>query len=474
MSLLNAACGDERVAVIDAADGAHLTYGALREVTRSASKESGVSFLIARNRAAIVQALFHEWASGRAVGLLNPDLPSASQQALIDLYRPHRLIGFRADLESLAGPYRSDGAMFGDVAVMRRNTPNAPNVHPDLFLLLATSGTTGGAKFVRLSQANLKANANDIALALGITSNDVALAHLPLHYSFGLSVITSHLSSGAKVVLSEVGLISAKLWEACRRYGCTSLSAVPAHMDMLQKLTLRRLKVDTLTTVCQAGGRADRTTLEAIHLELSQRAGGRLFVMYGQTEASPRMTTLPADKFQEKPGSVGCALPSGRLRIEGEDGALCAPGETGQVVYHGANVMMGYAATAEDFALGDVTGGRLVTGDLGYLDTEGYLFLTGRVARFAKVAGLRIALDEVERIGGELAFCAAIDAGDRVIVVTATPASGKDELAKALLQKLYDATSAPLRSFDVRFVDELPRKSNGKLDYKALKEALVP
>jgi acyl-CoA synthetase (AMP-forming)/AMP-acid ligase II len=185
--------------------------------------------------------------------------------------------------------------------------------------------------------------------------------------------------------------------------------------------------------------------------------------MYGQTEAAPRMTTLPYDRLAEKLGSVGVALAGGRLRILDEDDRPVPPGDSGQVVYEGPNVMLGYAEARADLALGDRMGGRLATGDLGRLDDEGFLFLTGRLKRFAKLYGLRISLDEVEarfRAAGEVA---AIDRKDKIVLFTPAP-----EAISALVSEVSGEYNLPTNSFSVRSVEELPRKSSGKVDYASL------
>jgi acyl-CoA synthetase (AMP-forming)/AMP-acid ligase II len=191
--------------------------------------------------------------------------------------------------------------------------------------------------------------------------------------------------------------------------------------------------------------------------------GGRFFVMYGQTEAAPRITTLPHERLLEKLGSVGPALPGGRLSILDEDGASCPPGVPGRVVYDGANVMLGYAHGRPDLALGDVMGGRLETGDLGWLDVEGYLTLTGRSKRIAKLHGLRLNLEEVEARFAAAGEVAAAERGDKILLFTAAP-----EVVSALVPVVAAEYKVPAASFGVRPQTTLPRKASGKIDYAAL------
>jgi acyl-coenzyme A synthetase/AMP-(fatty) acid ligase len=195
--------------------------------------------------------------------------------------------------------------------------------------------------------------------------------------------------------------------------------------------------------------------------------GGRLCVMYGQTEATARMTVLPAQRVADKPGSVGLPVPGGRLSVRVDGAEVTTPGVTGEVVYRGPNVMMGYAETAADLARGDELGGVLRTGDLGHLDAEGFLFVTGRLKRIGKVFGVRVNLDDVERSVARHGAVAAVAGEDRIHVFvegadTAVAGSIRAELAGWL-----DTHSSGV---DVRGLDRLPLLATGKIDYRALED----
>jgi acyl-CoA synthetase (AMP-forming)/AMP-acid ligase II len=194
--------------------------------------------------------------------------------------------------------------------------------------------------------------------------------------------------------------------------------------------------------------------------------GGRFFVMYGQTEAAPRMATLPHGRLPEKLGAVGPALAGGAFTILTELGTPAPVGEVGRVIYQGPNVMLGYAESRRDLALGDVMGGRLETGDIGRLDPDGYLTLTGRAKRFAKLYGLRLNLEEVEARFGVVGEAAAVERGDKIILFTETPQQIAPLISDVAAE--YKIQSA---NFSLRAVAALPRKSSGKIDYVAL-EAL--
>ena len=188
---------------------------------------------------------------------------------------------------------------------------------------------------------------------------------------------------------------------------------------------------------------------------------GRLYVMYGQTEASPRITTLPAREVLSGLGSVGPVIPGGRLEIRDEKGGVLPSGTIGQVVYFGPNVMMGYATSRAELAHGYLLKDGLHTGDLGYLDDRGYLMLTGRANRFAKVHGIRVSLDDAEKMLSGYGPSAAVEAGENRVVVVVLQAKDTEVIHAELVEKLRLSPSAII----VRTADALPVKANGKIDY---------
>ena len=218
----------------------------------------------------------------------------------------------------------------------------------------------------------------------------------------------------------------------------------------------------------QAGGALDLRIQTKIH-DFANERGGRFFVMYGQTEASPRMATLAHADFSRKAGSVGVALAGGRLSIVDDKGVAVPPGALGTVVYEGPNVMLGYAMSRADLGKGDEMKGRLETGDLGRLDQEGFLTLTGRAKRFAKIAGYRIGLDEIEQELFAVCPVACLDLGEKVAV-----AHEQDEEAplKARVREMAATYKVPSSSFTLRKVAQIPRGASGKIDYARLKELL--
>ena len=344
----------------------------------------------------------------------------------------------------------------------RRKKVDQVSPSPELALVLLTSGTTGVPRGVRLSHQNLTFNTKGVISVLGIGENDCAIAHLAIAYSFGLSVVNSHLHAGGSVALTEEPLTSSAFWMRCRQSECTSFSGVPFHYKLINQLDLTSLSVPKITTMVQAGGRLEPELIERHHHAMAER-GGKFFVMYGQTEASPRMTTLDPKFLPEKLGSVGNALPGCSLSI-----SSCLPNVEGEVEFSGSNVMMGYAEGRDDLAQGSIMGGQLSTGDLGYLDEDGFLYLTGRLKRIAKPYGRRISLDEVEASAEQFGAAAAFRRYDDNIIVYIEGLSVDVEKIHMTLASVFGLPHAAL---SIQKIDALPLTPTGKIDYNELEGA---
>jgi acyl-CoA synthetase (AMP-forming)/AMP-acid ligase II len=189
--------------------------------------------------------------------------------------------------------------------------------------------------------------------------------------------------------------------------------------------------------------------------------------MYGQPEATARIAVLPAHCLPEKLGSAGLAIPGGSLAIDVNGQLTTQPDQTGELVYTGPNVMMGYATSREDLALGDVLNGRLNTGDMAYLDQDGFLYVLGRMKRDAKLFGLRLNLDEIEmmlRVHGPTAVLAG---GERLLICCE---HGDEAAFHRYRQELSAKLNLTWRAFQFHRVDALPLNANGKIDYQALEK----
>jgi acyl-CoA synthetase (AMP-forming)/AMP-acid ligase II len=439
-----------------------------------------LAFIFVRNDFATLVAYLACLRAGLAAALLDRSTPTELALALVERYAPEWLLfcddGLTQSISRTCYEHVEDAG--APDRIMRLRRVNRCGIHPDLALLLSTSGSTGTPKFVRLSYRNLAVNVRDIVTTLGVTAQDCAITTLPLHYSYGLSVLNSHLAAGAKIVLTDKSMLDGEFWSLIREQQCTFFAGVPHTYKLLAALGIERTGAVSLKTFTQAGGQLDRSLIEHF-ADVAERRQGRFFVMYGQTEASPRMTTLAWADVRRKLGSVGKPMPSGRIVImppedAGGNGPCLGPHKIGEVCYSGPNVMMGYAHSRADLARGDDLGGTLRTGDVGYLDRDGYLFLTGRLKRIAKLAGIRVSLDDVEQMVSSYCTIGCIEANDGLRVF----AIGADDATIARLERDLLARLKLHRSLlHVQSIDVLPLTERGKVDYQklaGLAEATAP
>ena len=353
-------------------------------------------------------------------------------------------------------------------SVLLRSDNVGPALFPNLALLLTTSGSTGSPKLVRLTYRNICENARSIADYLHITDKERPVTMLPMSYSYGMSIINSHVLMGATIILTGHDMLTAAFWERIKQENVSSLVGIPYTYQMFSRLRLTEMELPALKTLTQAGGKLPY----ALHKkfgEWSLNTGRRFFVMYGQTEAAPRMAYLPPDKTMEKCGSMGIAIPRGELTLIDETGEeITAPDTVGELVYHGQNVAMGYAECATDLAKGDEWHGTLHTGDMAKQDTEGYFFIVGRKKRFIKVFGNRVNLDDTERLLATAfpnAEFACVGQDDLLCVYTTLIT---EEQHRAISEYLAQTTQLPAKVFHVFFIETIPKNPAGKTLYSQL------
>lgn len=349
----------------------------------------------------------------------------------------------------------------------QRLAAEAPVMHPSLSVLLSTSGSTGSPKCVRLSTNNVGSNAQSIATYLDITPADRGVVSLPVHYSYGLSIVNSHLWAGATLLLTNQSVIEPDFWAFCREHRATSFGGVPHSYELLARIDFVEKAPPSLRYFTQAGGRLEKHLVEQF-ARTAHTHGWRFFVMYGQTEASPRIAWLPPTHTLTHLGSIGVAVPGGHLSVQDDDGHPVPPGTTGELVYEGPNVMMGYALTTADLKLGQGPT-QLHTGDMAHQTADGFFYITGRKSRFVKIFGNRIGLDETEAICAQNGLPAIVSGNDKKLLVVTRQADAPAGLRQLLSQKL----KIPESTIDVRHMDAYPLMPSGKIDYGHLRQLLA-
>lgn len=337
---------------------------------------------------------------------------------------------------------------------------DSPALNENLSLLLPTSGSTGSPKLVRHTYRNIEANARNVAEMFKITPEDRAMAVLPMHYTMGLSVIASHIYAGATVFLSKRSLTDKAFWDTMKNERITSFTGVPFSYEVLQKIRFFRMNLPDLKIITQGGGKLG-TELFQECCDYAARTGKQFIPTYGQTECTARMAYLPAELASQKIGSIGKAEPNGQLSIIDNDGNETFEGEaTGEMVYRGENVTMGYAICKEDLLKGDENHGVMHTGDIARRDADGCYFIIGRMKRFLKIFGLRIGLDEVEHLVKSNFDSDCVCSGtDEKLKVHVT----NKEVVNDVMNFVLEKTHLYHQNVEVIFVEEIKRNEAGKV-----------
>jgi len=344
-----------------------------------------------------------------------------------------------------------------DYALLRTNNPSVP-LFEDLSLLLPTSGSTGSPKLVRHSYRNIEANADNVRRLFNLTDTEKAMAILPMHYTMGLSVIASHLLAGATLLLSGRSLLDKGFWSLLKE--ATSFTGVPYSYEILMKMRFTRMDLPNLRIITQGGGKLTEEMFQAL-AQYAHDKGKQFIATYGQSECTARMAYLPAELALTKTCSIGIAEPGGQLSIVDADGNETFEGEaTGEMVYRGENVTLGYATCLEDLSKGDENHGIMHTGDLAHRDADGCYFIVGRLKRFLKIFGLRIGLDEVENlIKSEYQIDCYCKGDDKKLIVLVTKPSVVEQLPAFIEEK----THLFHQNIEVQLVDAILRNEAGKV-----------
>lgn len=445
--------------------GEQLSYGDLQVITeriRCKTQPNQLVFSICGNTIGSLAGYVSFVNNNDATLMLDAHMEHSAFDALYNTYQPRYIWapdGFDVPKEANVVYAEREYQLW---EICANNTP----VHDDLSVLLTTSGSTGSPKLVRLSKKNLESNARSIIEYLHITADERPVTGLPMYYSFGLSIINSHLLSGATLLLTPASYVEREFWQFANENSFTSFSGVPYTFEIMKKLKLWKQPMPTLRTLTQAGGKLSNELLQ-FFMEKYNPQGVKFYLMYGQTEATARMSYLEPEFGLSKLGSIGKGIPGGTFSLQDDDGRVIeTANEVGELVYEGDNVSLGYAECAADLMNEDENHGVLHTGDLAYRDDDGFYFIAGRKKRFLKLFGNRISLDYVETLlRDKLKECVCVGDDSKLIVYT----TGNDYVEDDIIDYIVARTKILRSVFSVRHTDEIPRSESGKILYKELK-----
>lgn len=445
-----------KVAVIDDS-GRSITYGDICDFSKEFSKHlshRALIFILSENRIGSLLG-YTASLSNKVVPLI---LSAKTEEGLFtnlrDMYKPEYM-WIPIEMTEKLGYEVIFSAW--DYSLVKTGYSSVP-LYKELSLLLPTSGSTGSPKLVRHSYRNIEANADNVRRLFGLTDKEKAMAILPMHYTMGLSVIASHLLAGATLLLSGRSLLDKGFWTLLKE--ATSFTGVPYSYEILTKMRFTRMDLPNLHIITQGGGKLTPEMWQTL-AQYAHDKGKKFIATYGQSECTARMAYLPAELAMTKECSIGIAEPGGQLSIVDNDGNETFDGDaTGEMVYRGENVTLGYATCQEDLLKGDENHGIMHTGDLAHRDSDGCYFIIGRLKRFLKIFGLRIGLDEVENlIKSEYKIDCYCKGNDEKLIVLVTDNSVKDKLPAFIEEK----THLFHKNIEIQVVDAILRNEAGKV-----------
>ena len=446
--------------------GMTLSYSGLYDASEDLWASIGkrcLCFVLCRNEIGSVLGYAGMVNNGVVPVLLNSHLEEELLHNLLVTYEPEYLWVPQDQTGQFPG-MKTKHEAYG-YALLETGFGKSYPLYDELGLLLTTSGSTGSPKFVRQSYTNILDNAKSIVQYLELDETERPITTLPMNYTYGLSIINTHLLVGAKILVTDKGIMQKEFWSFFKDAEATSFGGVPYTYEMLDRLRFYRMKLPSLRTMTQAGGKI----LPELHEKFARYAeeqGKRFVVMYGQCEATARMGYLPPEKALEKKGSMGVVIPGGRFHlIDAVGNEVTEPYTTGELVYEGKNVTMGYAECGEDLAKGDERNGILETGDMAQFDEDGYYYIVGRKKRFLKIYGNRVNLDEVERlIKGTFDIDAACAGVDDHMYIFVTEEKHSDPVREFVISK----TRLNPAAFKTILIEAIPKNDSGKTLYKEL------
>jgi len=323
----------------------------------------------------------------------------------------------------------------------------------------------GSIKFVKLSRNNLKINTDSIINYLKINNKDSAITNLPISYSYMISVINTHLEAGGSIIISKYSLIEKKFWKILKNSKVTSFNGVPYTYEMLIRIGIKNIKINSLKYLTQAGGKLEKNKLKEI-INFCKKHNIKFFSMYGQTEASPRISYLKPEFSEKKIGSIGKGLSGNKIYIINDTGKkILEPYVEGEIICEGKNVFMGYSKNYNDLNRPNEKNYKLKTGDLGFFDKDGFFFITSRISRITKIFGNRIDLGDLESLMKQKGYKVVCLSDNKKIFIFIEKKYNKTNLINTISQ----ITNLNISSFKLIKLKYFPRTSNNKVSYSELK-----
>ena len=390
-----------------------------------------------------------------------------SKQNIIKIFKSYQpnYVFLSKKTKSIFKKICSEKYIFFDQSLMKNKINKKKKLNKNLSLLLSTSGSMGSIKFVKLSRNNIKHNTDSIISYLKINKKDSAITNLPISYSYMLSVINTHFEVGASIVISKYSLVEKKFWETLKNSKVTSFNGVPYTYEILTKIGIKNIKIETLRYLTHAGGKLEKDKLKEI-IKFCKKNNLKFFSMYGQTEASPRISYLKPEFSQKKIGSIGKGIPGSKIYIiDNTSKKIIKPFVEGEIICEGKNVFMGYSNNYKDLKKANEENYKLKTGDLGFVDKDGFLYITSRISKIAKIFGNRVDLGALESLMSQKGYKVVCLSDNKKVFIFIEKKYNKTNL----INTISKITNLNINSFELTKLKNLPRTANNKISYHELK-----
>tara|TARA_B110000003_G_scaffold225016_1_gene225682 strand:- start:26941 stop:28341 length:1401 start_codon:yes stop_codon:yes gene_type:complete len=431
-------------------------------IIKSLEKKKSLVFIFCENNYETVISYVACLRSNHVPYLIDSLLPNEKISDLIKLYKPNYLICKKKKFNFI-DKLKEKKNKFNYMIFETKFKNNS--INDKLFLLLGTSGTTGDPKLVRLSEKNLKINTDQIIDYLKIDNSHRSVSTLPIYYTYGLSILNTHLCGGASIYLTKKTFFEKIFWNNFNKFKVNNFGGVPFNYQMLLKLNFDKINTKYLKYITQAGGKLNDNDFDKIE-KISEEKKIKFFSMYGQTEATSRMSFIPWDKIKSMKGTIGKPVKGAKFFLYSDEKKIEKINKEGEIIFQGKNVCLGYSYNSNDLSKGDENKGLLRTGDIGIYDHNKNIRITGRKSRFIKVYGFRINLDEIEKTLVQNGFeCACLGKNDKLLIF---------HTQKNIEKKIYNILKEKLnllsRDISITNIKVIPRSKIGKIDYKKLNE----
>jgi len=432
-----------------------ITYNKLNIFVKKFSKnfkKRSLAFIISNNDLETIVAYLSFIGKNCVVMLIDQKTNEETISDLVENYCPEYIFLNQKKTIRINDYFLAD--KFFNYTLLKSKNKKKYKMIDELALLMPTSGSTGSQKYVMLSYENLNFNTKCIINSLKIKKKDITITTLPMSYVYGLSIINTHLVQGSSIVLNTKSVMEKDFWKSIENNNVNNFGGVPYIYQILSKMNLFKFNLKSLKYTTQAGGKLNLDILKNI-LKNYKKMNVKLFCMYGASEATARMSILDWKFINKKIGSVGKALKGTKFNIEKK---------TNEIIFSGKNVFLGYAENISDLNK-SYNNNILKTGDIGHLDKDNFLYITGRKDRYVKIYGMRISLEELEdRIFklGEENVCSA----PKENMINVYIKSKRN--FKELIKKISSYTKIHASCFNIIKVSEFPLNKNLKISYKSL------